>query len=135
MLRPLTASESLLLREFLTTSAYTDGGLAKRPALSELPSRHRANWPMLLDDTEEKTALNLLLRLFLLGLPANREDVLAVASGPILALCQDSGLLRLDNDCLAATVMLTPLDQFWIASDPIGLLYSGVDDVVIWPNQ
>lgn len=90
---------------------------------------------MLLDDTEEKTALNLLLRLFLLGLPANREDVLAVASGPILALCQDSGLLRLDNDCLAATVMLTPLDQFWIASDPIGLLYSGVDDVVIWPNQ
>jgi methylase of polypeptide subunit release factors len=135
MLRPLSTAQSRQFREFLIASAYSDAELAKRPVLAELPSRQSGNLPMLLDYTSGKTSLDLLLRLFLFGQPANQQDVAGAIPEPILAICLDCGLLEVQSESFAATVMLTPLDQFWFASDPAALLHSGFENLIIWPNQ
>jgi methylase of polypeptide subunit release factors len=136
MLNPLLPEDAQRFREFVVGTGYTDDGFQKRPALRELPSRRSGNLTYLLEATREPTALNLLVRLFLFDLPVDEQSARNAIPPSILKLMLDSGMVRPAGDRLSASVMLTPLDDFLFAADPVTKMESGAaSDIVLWPNQ
>jgi methylase of polypeptide subunit release factors len=136
MLNPLLPEDAQRFREFVVETGYTDDGFQKRPALRELPSRRSGNLTYLLEATREPTALNILVRLFLFDLAVDGESARNAIPASILKLMLDSGMVRASGGRLSADVMLTPLDDFLFAADPVTRMESGeASNSVLWPNQ
>lgn len=135
MLKLFSPSDARDLREFLGEASYTTEEFRKRPMLGEPPSRRSGNWPYLLDYTREACTLNVLLRLFVFGMSLERRAVAEFVSPRILEIMTESGMLVPGGDLLMPAVMLTPLDQYWFAADPLWRLESEqCSDLVLWPN-
>lgn len=136
MLKLLSPSEAQRLCEFLAQAGYSDEEFRKRLTFREPPSRHAGNIPYLLDSTGEPSALNMLLRLFLFGMALEARAVSGVIPEPVLAIMLESGILAASGGAFEPAVMLTPLDQYWFAADPLARLESEQSsDIVLFPNQ
>ncbi len=135
MLKILPPSEAKLLRAFFAEANYTDVEFHNRPMLRELPSRRSGTLPYLLDCTREPSPFNLLIRLFLLGLPTESRSATDAIPEGVLSLMLKCGMLEARGDTLQPTVMVTPLDQFLIAADSSNRMEAGdTSELVLWPN-
>ncbi len=128
--------DAKVLRDFLLQTGFTDSEFRRRPTLRELPAKHAGNWPLLMDYTKEPTYLNILLRLFLFGMKLEQKKVSSVIPPEILEILLKSGLMLPVEEYLQPMCMLTPLDKFWFAADPIGRMQSDSNaaDTVLWAN-
>jgi len=88
---------------------------------------------MLLYRTREIDPLNLLTRWFVIGEPVPENTAKQAIPPDILRLLAQTGLLALAGNDLAGTVMFTPFEQFWIATDTYARLAAGTgeDDVLM----
>lgn len=134
MLTPLSPSDARSVREFLTAALYSDAEFRKQRAFRELPSRHAGNIPFLLEATREPTLQHVALRLFLFAMPVERRTVAGVFSPAILDILLASGMVSMSDGAIIPEIMLSPLDEFWLAADPFNRLHSE-PELVLWPNQ
>jgi methylase of polypeptide subunit release factors len=134
MLKPLSTADAQRLREFLREANYTHEEFESRRLLLDLPSRASGNLPLLLDRTQEPSLTNLILRWFLLDVPAASESTAGIVPSSVLALLLECGMLIRDGGSLSPAVMLTPCDQYLFAADTAARLESHSPDLVIWPN-
>ena len=117
------------LRAFLETSDFTEHGLFRvlgvvvEPALPYLRNR-----PRLLDLTREPTALNLLLRLFLISEPCPVETASRLFPTAAIDAMLESGLIEEKDGEFTGQHLLLPCGDFVIASDHQGSLADGEDD-------
>lgn len=122
------------MRDYLATANYTHEQFQQHPSLRELPGRS-GHGPLLLERTGEPTALNLLIRWFLLGMPQSAGAAGLLVPAEVLEVMLSSGLLAARGDELIASVMLTPVDDQMFAADRAAKMSSGDSaDLVIWPN-
>ena len=134
MLQPPPPADAQRLREFLNEQGYNHAEFRKRSVSQEIPKRSAGNLPYLLDQVREPSTPNLLLRWFLLGVPAERETAAGLIPEPILKILEESGLLVREGGLLAPAVMLTPCAEYIFASDTAASLDAQFPGVVIWPN-
>lgn len=134
MLKPLSAADAQRLREFFREAGYTHAGFESRQLHGYFPSRASGDLPLLIERTREPSSENLILRWFLLGVPAAAEAVAAFLPQSFLALLLECGMLVRDGGTLSPAVMLTPCDQYLFAADNLASLESDIPDLVIWPN-
>jgi methylase of polypeptide subunit release factors len=132
MLRHLSTADARRLREFFREANFTPEEFESRRLLLDLPSR--GSLPLLLDSTREPSLSNLLLRWFLLDVPATSESAACLVPSSVLALLLECGMLIRDGGSLSPAVMLTPYDQYLFAADTATRLESHSPDLVIWPN-
>ncbi|HXB72179.1 MAG TPA: methyltransferase [Candidatus Acidoferrales bacterium] len=134
MLRPLNSENARRLRDFFAESGYTHERFQQNPALRELPVHPRSG-PAPHESTAEPSALNTLLRWFLVNIPQTRDAVRKFVPEPILEIMLSCGVLTAGSGRLAGTVMLTPCDEFLFAADPAARMNSPESsDIVLWPN-
>lgn len=134
MLRLLPPTEALQFREFFEAARYTQQEFQRRAILKELPKRTSENLSQLAAPLQEPTVLNLLLRLFLLGVPAKAEEADRLLPAAVLQSMRHAGLLSGNGDMLAAEVLLTPCDGRLFAADTFQRLSEHDPDFVVWPN-
>lgn len=70
-----------------------------------------------LDATREVSAANALIRLFLLGATLEETAIGAALDSLLAELCFEMGLLERFDGCIAATVVIVPVDDLLFASD------------------
>ncbi len=134
MLRPLSAADAQRLREFFREANYTLDALESRHWLRDLPSRASGSLALMLEDTQEPSLSNLILRWFFLGVPAASDSVAGLVPPNTLASLLECGMLVRDGESLVPAVMLTPWDQCLFAADTSARSESHSPDLVIWPN-
>ena len=132
MLRTLSSGDADTLREFFRTAGYTAEEFERRRVLLDFPLRR--NLPVLLESTREPSLLNLLLRWFLLDVPAASESAAALVPDHAMRLLLESGIIHQDGEWLPPGITLTPLDGYLFAADTAARLESRAPDMVIWPN-
>ena len=134
MLKRLHSEDAVRLRDFFAESGYTHQRFQSSPALRELPMRS-GNVHGLEESAAEPSAFNSLLRWFLRGIPQSCGAVGPFVPGPIVEIMLGCGLLTRDSGQLAATVMVTPCDEFLFAADPAARMNSPESsNIVLWPN-
>ncbi|MDR3702998.1 MAG: methyltransferase [Candidatus Sulfopaludibacter sp.] len=134
MLTPLAASPQQL-REFFTEAGFTFGRFKEDPTMRDLPSRRLGNLPALLERTAEPTALNVLLRWFLLGQTQEIESFAELVPASVLTELLETGTLVREANRFTPAVMLTPCEEFLFAADPARTLESPESSgMILWPN-
>jgi methylase of polypeptide subunit release factors len=135
MLVPLSSDDARRLRDFIRDANFTHERFRTKPALREFPGRH-GHLESLLEGVPEPTALNMLLRWFLLGVPQGAQEVGGLLPESILRIMLAGGLLQVENgNRLVPNVLLTPWDEYLFAADTAARMHSEhAEDVVLWPN-
>lgn len=133
MLNTLAARQATQLTDYLRESGFTPSGVQQRIQSDSLPGRHLQNLPLLLYRTRDLDALNVLLRWFIVGEPVPKELAQRLIPSEILGLLAQCGLLDSTGETLASSVMFTPFENLWIATDTYSRLSqgTGVDDVLM----
>ncbi len=123
----ISLSQATRFRQAFVESGYLPPSPEKTSEVIELRARGGQNLPRLLRLTSEKTKLNTLARLFLLGVPvsltAARETLQPI---PIEEWC-DAGLLCIDGDQVEALVAISVIEGLLLASEKPELLDCGAD--------
>jgi predicted RNA methylase len=133
-LKPLSPADAPRLREFFREANYTQEEFENRCLPRDFPSHASGNLALTLDRTQEPSVANLVLRWFLLNVPAENDSAAALIPASILALLLECGMLVRDGGELSPAVMLTPYDRYLFAADTAARLESYSPDLVIWPN-
>ena len=134
MLVPLSSDDARRLREFFGDADFTHEQFRKNPSLRELPGRD-GDLASLLEKLRDPSVINMLLRWFILGVPQEAEAVAGLLPEPVLRIMLEAGLLRRDENQLAANVLMTPCEDFLFAADAVSRMQSEqAADVVLWPN-
>ena len=118
MPRLVPKNDLLKLRGFFLEALYTPQGLQgllSSPTPGFVRNRNRSR---LLYLSREATPLGRLFRLFLLGEAVAAGEAAEMFPAWVLDLCFAAGLLRKEGGRLIADVVLQPIDDFLIASDP-----------------
>jgi hypothetical protein len=135
LLKTLSPEDAGQLRDFFARANYTGPGILDVLRRDELPSRQLRNLPRLLYRTSAGTLLDILLRLFVLGVPVDGALVQQSIPGEIFQLFLRCGLVIQEGGAVRGTVMLTPFEKFWIVTDTYARLKSGEhDDSVLMIN-
>ena len=135
MLNILASTEAAKLREFFANARFNSQEFRNGPLLADWTLRRFGVPPYFLDCTREPTLLNLLWRLFLIGLPVNRADFAALVPAVLLDTLRASGLITLTEGEVIGSVSLMPVDEFLFASDSAERQFGHAPDLVLWPNQ
>ena len=134
MLKPLSNDDAQRIRGWLKDSGFVHDTFRESPWLRELP-KNSADLAYMMERTGRPDVLNLLVRLFFLGVPQDTSSVAGLIPAPVLESMASCGVLRRDGGDVTSNVMLTPCDDFVFAADSPARMRSGhSDDLVLWPN-
>ena len=100
----LSPAASKNLREFLRGLNFTGEEFRKGPLLADWMRRRYGIPPLFLDWTREPTALNLLWRVFLIGMPVDRETFQTLVPGAVIDTMREAGMLTVGDREVAATL-------------------------------
>ena len=131
----LSPAASKNLREFLRGLNFTGEEFRKGPLLADWMRRRYGIPPLFLDWTREPTPLNLLWRVFLIGMPVDRETFEALLPGAVIGTMLEAGMLTVGGREVSATLSLMPVDEFLFASDVAPMQFGHSPDMVLWPNH
>ncbi len=134
MLKLISQDDARRFRELFHDAGYAEDGVRKHLGTPELPSHRLKNTARLLDRTSKPGRLNLLLRLFWIGVPAETDAAEEFLPSWFPAVATECGLLKLESGRLTPTAMLLPVDDFLIASDHTRVLENRDPEFVLWPN-
>ncbi len=134
MLKTLAAGDAERIRAFLKESAFVRDTFQDAPWLRELP-KGAADLGGALERTSRPGVLNLLVRLFFLGVPQEASVVAQHVPAPVLDCMARSGIVRVAGGEVVPQVMLTPCDDFVFTADSAARMRAGDSgDLVLWPN-
>ena len=117
MLAPVAPSELQRLRALCQEAGYTDRGLLALFGPIELPTRAGRGMAHFVHLTREGRKLDILVRLFLLGLPTPHQVAAEALGARLLEDCGAWGLLEPHHDRVAARVRLLPYRDLLLAAD------------------
>src|ERR1700694_1202615 len=92
-LHPVKPDEGLRFRQYLQDAGYTIEKLSDELELSERPSVRFGTLNHLLERIQEPTEINLLARLFVLGVPVPSDTARHLLSASALVLALQRGVL------------------------------------------
>ncbi len=124
MLQLPSRDDARQLYAFFTESGYTEKHILDRFGAVETTTPQLRNLPRLLDQTRGHTPLNMLVRWFLVGVPADADHAQGLFPKWFLKLVTRIGLLEPGEDKLIPSAQLLPYGQLLIASDLIAKLGS-----------
>ncbi len=134
MLTPLSNGDSQGIRAFLKDAGFVHDTFRESPWLRELP-KNAADLAYMLERTAGPGVLNLLVRLFFLGVPQPSEAAAGHIPASVLQAMEQCGIVHRDGADLVPNVMLTPCDDFVFAADSAARMRAGgSQDLVLWPN-
>ena len=117
MLTPPNPDTARRLREYLAEVGYREAGIVEALGNLDPPLPALRNLPRLLARSAEPTPLNLLLRWFYGVVAVPRREAATVLPADILDALVDTGMLRAEGEALHPTLLLVPMNDFWVASD------------------
>jgi protein-L-isoaspartate O-methyltransferase len=134
MLKPLSNGDAQGIRAYLKDSGFVHDTFRESPWLRELP-KNAADLAFMLERTAHPGLLNLLVRLFFLGVPQGAEAAAGHIPASVLQDMERCGIVRREGAELVSNVMLTPCDDFVFAADSAARMRAGHSgDLVLWPN-
>ncbi len=105
------------LRKTLQEAGYDEQGLLALLGATHLPERLDTHLPHLLYLTREGKRLDVLVRLFLLGLTVTHSEAESALGADLLPACAGWGLIERRGDAVTACVRLTPFRSLLLAVD------------------
>jgi methylase of polypeptide subunit release factors len=104
------------VRDTLSAAEYSEAGIARAVCMDKF-STPRTGDPILMRRTQGGSALDTLIRLFLLDVPVEIDAARRAVQRMTLESWIDAGLIRLRNGSAVASVKLTPYKGLIIAHD------------------
>ena len=133
MLKPLSTGDAQRIRGYLKDAGFAHDTFRESPWLRELP-KNAADLAYMMERTSDPSVLNLLVRLFFLGVPQD-EAAAALIPAPVLDTMAACGVVRREGGSVISNVMLTPCDDLLFAADSPARMRAGdSDDLILWPN-
>jgi len=126
--------EGLRFRQYLQDAGYTIEKLSAELELSERPSVRFGTLNHLLQRIRDPTEINLLARLFVLGVPVPSNTARQALPAWVIELALQSGMLVESGAELHPLLMLSQLQTIIVASDRLLKYEENPEDLVIWPN-
>jgi hypothetical protein len=123
----ISPSQALRFRQVFIESGYLAPSPDKTPEVIEMRSRGGRNLPRLLRLTSEDTLLNILVRLFLLGVPVPTTSARALMRAVPIEEWQDAGIVRADGEYVKGLVAISPFEGLLLATEKPELLDGGVE--------
>jgi methylase of polypeptide subunit release factors len=120
-------SQALQFRQVFIESGYLAPSPDKIADVIEMRSRGGRNLPRLLRLTSEETPLNILARLFLLGVPVSEASARSALRPVPLDEWRDAGLVYVDEGHVTALVAISPFEKLLLAAEKPELLDRGVE--------
>ena len=117
MVRRLDATTARRLYDFLFESGYCERVVQETLGVAKPPFQQFGLLDRLIDETEEASAFNLLVRWFILSRPVGIEIARSTLPPWFLEVCTEVGLLFEQDACLVPSCLLAPHDDLLIASD------------------
>jgi SAM-dependent methyltransferase len=105
------------LRESLAALGYTERALAARLGGTDLSAVLDSDGRSIYGRTAGGSALDTMMRLFVVGMPLERDAVEPVIPRDVLADLQTTGILGGENDHLVPRARLLPCEDLMLASD------------------
>lgn len=125
------ASQARAFREALDRAGYTENGVSEILGALEMPTRRARNLPRLRRSSEGDSDLHVLVRLLFIGLPVE-EPLAARALLPVpLERWARSGLIRVQDGMVRATVRIVPYSDVLLTIDPPELIESGASKDIV----
>ena len=109
-----------------TVDYKKDVGVLETLGVKDFPSMKGTDVPLLLRRTNARTPLNTLIRLFLIEVPCDAEDVRHAVQPVELDTLIEAGIVRIDGASVTAAVKLMPYKNFIVAFDLPGVLQTGL---------
>jgi SAM-dependent methyltransferase len=113
------------LRELLARSNYTDAGILEALGVTELSTPRASDLPPLLRRTNRGTALDTLIRLFLIGVPTDLDATRRALDPMALEAWIEAGLLECQRGQVVALIKLLPYKELVLAFDAPRALETG----------
>ena len=111
-------------RVFLDACGYNTERLTQHVGRARPPAQGEAQ--QMFDDSREITVLNVLVRLFLLGAPVDKDTMESFLPDLVVSFCNDVGLLHYDGEIVTGRVVIIPVEDLLFASDAFWTL--GTDE-------
>ena len=111
-------------RVFLDACGYNTEQLTERIGRARPPALGEEQ--QMFDDSRAITTLNVLVRLFLLGAPIDKDTVDEFLPDAVLDFCNDAGFLRNDDGIIHGRVIIIPVEDLLFVSDAFRIL--GTDE-------
>ena len=112
------------LRSILEAAGYTDAGILEVLRVKDFPSIRERDIPLLLRCTNRGTALDTLIRLFLIEVPVDAAAVGKAIQPMELETWVKAGLVRIDGGSVVAGIKLLPFQNLLLAFDLDRRLFS-----------
>jgi methylase of polypeptide subunit release factors len=126
-LAAISPSQALRFRQVFIDSGYLAPSPDKQPEVIEMRSRGGRNLPRLLRLTSQDTLLNLLVRLFMLGVPVPAAGARALMRAVPVEEWQDAGIVSMGGEHVEGLVAISPFEGLLLAAEKPELLDSGVE--------
>ena len=135
-LQPPSPSSAQRLRSLFERAQFEPKALSKTIGSNEAASKRHRNQALLLRRTEAKTALNTLLRWFLVGVAVEKDHAAAtIEPGELNDLLQ-CGLVQEAEGGFRSPVLVSPYKGFLLAADRLTELESGENpEAVLMVNR
>jgi hypothetical protein len=107
-------------RAFLDAHGYDSATLTQRMGRARPPAAGEEQ--QMFDDSSEITAANVLIRLFLLGVPVDKATAKEFIPSSVLKFCDQVGLLETTGDIVNGSIVIVPVEDLLFASDAFRML-------------
>ena len=111
-------------RVFLDACGYNTERLTQHVGRARPPAQGEEQ--QMFDDSREITVLNVLVRLFLLGAPVDKDTISGFLPDLVVSFCNDVGLLHYDGEIVTGRVVIIPVEDLLFVSDAFWTL--GTDE-------
>lgn len=122
MIRIPNSTQAAELKASLRRAGYVRESLEQHLQMPMPPGP--GDYQVLEERTRQQTAVNALIRLFVLGLALPAGDTKQLVATELIDLCLELALLRAADGLLVPGVCLLPVGDFLLASDVVGKLTS-----------
>jgi hypothetical protein len=126
-LASISESQALRFRQVFIDTGYLASSPETIPEVIEMRGRGGRNLPRLLRLTSAERPLDVLVRLFMLGVPVRLATARsALSSAPLEEWC-DAGLLKIQGEWVESLVAISPFEQLLLTAEKPELLDHGAD--------
>jgi SAM-dependent methyltransferase len=105
------------LKSAFEIAGFTDSGVLDALQIDETPSLRERDIPLLMHRTRRGTALDTLIRLFLIETPCELQAVRTALRPLCLDVLAEAGLVRFEEGRVRAAVKLLPFKGLWLVFD------------------
>jgi SAM-dependent methyltransferase len=107
----------LRLKQVFETAGFTDAGVLEALQVEQTPALREKDLPLLLQRTRRGTALDTLIRLFLIETPCELDAVHTAVRPLSLEVLAEAGLVQIEGVQVRAAVKVLPFKGLWLAFD------------------